>query len=47
MGDLVVNIDKGIELVDPLLEGAKAELLYRHRASERRTGIIFRITGLD
>ena len=47
VGDLVVNIDKGIELVDPLLEGAKAELLYRHRASERRTGIIFRITGLD
>ena len=47
VGDLVVNIDKGIELVDPLLEGAKAELLYRHRTSERRTGIIYRITALN
>lgn len=47
VGDLVVNIDKGIELVDPLLKNAKAELLYRHSASERRTGIILRITDLN
>ena len=46
VGDLVVNIDKGIELIDPLLENAEAELLYRHNSS-RKTGIIKRITALN
>ena len=45
VGDLVVNLDKGIELVDPLLENAKAQLLYRHNPSDK-TGIILRITEL-
>ena len=39
-------IDKGIELIDPLLENAEAELLYRHNSS-RKTGIIKRITALN
>ena len=46
VGDLIVNIDKGIELIDPLIENATTELLYRHNPTNK-TGIILRITDLN
>ena len=42
-GDLIVNLDKTINLLEPLLKNVKTKLIYRHNQSER-TGIILRIS---
>ena len=41
-GDLVVNIDKGVEILSPILEGREFDTLYRHNKSEN-TGLITRL----
>ena len=46
VGDLIANLDKSIDLIEPILHNYKTELIYRHNASDR-TGIIRRITALQ
>jgi hypothetical protein len=41
-GDLVVNIDKGVEILSPILEGRNFDTLYRHNVSTN-TGLIIRL----
>ena len=45
-GDLIANLDKRIDLIQPILKGLKTELLYRHNPTEQ-TGLILRITGFE
>ena len=45
VGDIVANLDKSTELLDPILENIKTELIYRHNPSQR-SGLILRITGI-
>ena len=46
VGDLIANLDKSIDLIEPILHNYKTELIYRHNSSDR-TGIIRRITALQ
>ncbi len=46
VGDLIANLDKRIDLIEPILHNYKTELIYRHNSSDR-TGIIRRITALQ
>ena len=43
-GDIVANLDKTVELIRPILDAYKTELIYRHNPSER-TGMVLRITS--
>ena len=43
-GDLVANLDKYIDLIDPILENLETETIYRHNPTEK-TGLILKITG--
>ena len=45
-GDIVANLDKRIDLIEPILSNHKTELLYRHNSSDR-TGMIRRITAVQ
>lgn len=44
-GDLIANVDKNINVLNPILNGLETELIYRHNPSER-SGMILRITGI-
>ncbi|WP_413324213.1 hypothetical protein [Synechococcus sp. MIT S9503] len=46
VGDIVANLDKSTELLNPILENIKTELIYRHNPSQR-SGLILRITGIE
>ena len=46
IGDIIVNLDKKIDLIDPILSNHKTELIYRHNSSDR-TGMISRITAVQ
>ena len=46
IGDIVANLDKQIDLIDPILSNHKTELIYRHNSSDR-TGMIRRITAVQ
>ena len=46
VGDLIANLDKRIDLIEPILRNYKTTLIYRHNSSDR-TGIIRRITALQ
>ena len=43
-GDLVANLDKSIDLIDPILENLETEIIYRHNPT-KKTGLILKITG--
>ena len=45
VGDLVANLDKYIDLMDPILEKVEGTLIYRHNPSQR-TGLILRVTAI-
>ncbi len=45
VGDLVANLDKKTDLLDPILDKVDTELIYRHNPGTR-TGLILRITGI-
>ena len=45
IGDIVANLDKSTELLNPILENIETELIYRHNPSQR-SGLILRITGI-
>ena len=40
-----INVDKNINVLNPILNGLETELIYRHNPSER-SGMILRITGI-
>ena len=42
-GDLIVNLDKKIDLLTPLVQNVKTKLVYKHKPSDG-TGIILRIS---
>ena len=46
IGDIIVNLDKKIDLIEPILSNHKTELIYRHNSSDR-TGMISRITAVQ
>jgi len=46
VGDIVANLDKSTELLNPILENIKTELIYRHNPSQR-SGLILRITDVN
>ena len=46
IGDIVANLDKQIDLIEPILSNHKTELIYRHNSSDR-TGMISRITAVQ
>ena len=46
IGDIVANLDKQIDLIDPILSNYKTQLIYRHNSSDR-TGMIRRITAVQ
>ena len=43
VGDIIANLDKYIELIEPISEKVETEVIYRHNPSPR-TGVILRIT---
>ena len=45
VGDIVVNLDKSIDLIDPIIRKINAKEIYRHNPT-MNTGIILRITKL-
>ena len=45
-GDLIANLDKTVDLIQPISKGLKTELLYRHNSTEY-SGLILRITGIE
>ena len=46
IGDIIANLDKQIDLIEPILSNRKTELIYRHNSSDR-TGMICRITAVE
>jgi hypothetical protein len=42
-GDLIINLDKKIDLLTPLVKNVKTKLVYKHEPSDG-TGIILRIS---
>ena len=44
-GDIIANLDKTIDLIEPILGSVDVDVLYRHNASDR-TGIILRVTAV-
>ncbi|WP_114993601.1 hypothetical protein [Synechococcus sp. UW179A] len=42
-GDIIANLDKSVNLINPILEGVEAKLIYRHNPS-KQTGMILEIT---
>ena len=46
VGDIVANLDKSTELLNPIIENIKTELMYRHNPSQR-SGLILRITDVN
>ena len=44
-GDLIANLDKEVELIEPILSDYQTSLIYRHNDSSH-TGMIHRITAL-
>ena len=45
VGDIVANLDKRIELIEPILANYDSKLIYRHNSGDR-TGVIRRITAV-
>ena len=45
VGDLIANLDKTIDLIDPILKNVETEVIYRHQPSES-SGVILRITAI-
>ena len=45
VGDLIANLDKDIELINPILDKVETEVIYRHQPSES-SGVILRITAI-
>ena len=45
VGDIVANLDKRVELIEPILENYDSKLIYRHNSSDR-TGVIRRIIAV-
>ena len=43
--DIIANLDKTIDLIEPILGSVDVDVLYRDNASDR-TGIIFRVTAV-
>ena len=44
VGDLIANIDKSIDLIEPILKNLETETMYRHNPT-KKTGLILKITG--
>ena len=43
--DIIANLDKTIDLIEPILGSVDVDVLYRDNASDR-TGIILRVTAV-
>ncbi|AII42201.1 hypothetical protein KR100_02120 [Synechococcus sp. KORDI-100] len=46
VGDLVANLDKSTDLLDPILNNVETQEIYRHDVS-KHTGLILRITDIE
>ena len=44
-GDIIVNLDKSINLIAPILDQANTKIIYRHNASDQ-TGMIHEVTRI-
>ena len=45
LGDLVANLDKSTDLIEPILQNLNTETVYRHNPTNQ-TGLILKITGI-
>ena len=46
VGDLVANLDKSTDLLDPILKNVETQEIFRHNVS-KHTGLILRITDIE